>query len=73
MTMETVVILWLVGWFVVIPSLVVGLRLRRARYPDRPAPLIPNEARRACEGRKRSATGRSTFRTRLARATRTTY
>jgi hypothetical protein len=54
MTLDTIVLLSLVVWFVVIPLLVVGLRLRRARIADGTLPPV-SVARRACEGRSRLA------------------
>jgi hypothetical protein len=48
--METIFLLSLVVWFVVIPLFVVGLRLRRARLAEAGLPL-----RRLCEGRRRLA------------------
>jgi hypothetical protein len=50
MTLDAIVLLTLVVWFVVIPLLVVGLRLRRARIADG----LVVTSRRACEGRSRS-------------------
>jgi hypothetical protein len=49
MTPDAIVLLSLAAWFVVIPSLVVGLRLRRARIAEAVLPL------RLCEGRRRLA------------------
>jgi hypothetical protein len=43
----------LIGWFVVIPTAVVLLRMRRARYAEAAAAQPP--ACRPCEVRRRSA------------------
>jgi hypothetical protein len=47
---QAIVLLLLVVWVVVIPLLVVGLRLRRARFAEAAVSL-----RRPCEGRRRLA------------------
>jgi Flp pilus assembly protein protease CpaA len=47
---QAIVLFLLVVWVVVIPLLVVGLRLRRARFAEAAVPL-----RRLCEGRRRLA------------------
>ena len=52
MTIETIALLVLLSWFVVIPSVVVALRLRRARFAEAVAPSAA-PSRRACEGRRR--------------------
>jgi hypothetical protein len=52
MTMEMIVLLSLLTWFLVIPSAVVGLRLRRARLA-KAVSLPASPLRRACEGRRR--------------------
>jgi hypothetical protein len=61
MTLQTIVLLSLVVWVVVVPLLVVGLRLRRARFAEAALPL-----RRLCEGRRRLA-GAALSRARAAR------
>jgi hypothetical protein len=59
--METIVLIWLVVWVVVIPSVLVCLRLRRARFAEAVLPL-----QRPCEGRRRLA-GSAPARARAAR------
>jgi hypothetical protein len=43
-----------VCWFVVVPCFITGLRLRRARFAESPAPA-PARAGLRCEGRTRAA------------------
>jgi len=66
MTMETIVLLSLLMWFVVVPSAVVGLRLRRVRFAAAVSPPA-SPPRRACEGRRRLV-GTSRARERASRS-----
>ncbi|MGH2846798.1 MAG: hypothetical protein ACRDL0_12400 [Thermoleophilaceae bacterium] len=59
MTLETIVVLSLVAWGVVIPALVVGLRLRRVRFAEAFVQAAAPRPRPPCERRRRLAHGSS--------------
>lgn len=54
MGLEGLVVLGLICWVAVIPSLIVGLRLRRAAHAGAAVAGVP----RACEGRSRARAAR---------------
>ena len=53
---EVLVVLGLICWWVVLPALIVGLRLRRVSCAERSAAIPP--VRLPCEARTRPGRGR---------------
>jgi hypothetical protein len=53
---EVLVVLGLICWWVVLPALIVGLRLRRVAWVERSIPIRP--APLPCEARSRPRRGR---------------
>ena len=53
---KILVVLGLICWWAVIPTLIVGLRLRLARHVERDAGQLP--LRLGCEGRRRPSPSR---------------